>query len=103
MLRSLVGSEMCIRDRDVFFLCFLSFLCFFEELFRSGLRLRCLRFFLFLSFSSEDELEDLSELELRWRRRGLSSLPIAAAPSPPYSALIPVSYTHLTLPTKRIV
>eukprot|EP00656_Telonema_subtile_P005599 TRINITY_DN12549_c0_g1_i1.p2 TRINITY_DN12549_c0_g1~~TRINITY_DN12549_c0_g1_i1.p2 ORF type:complete len:113 (-),score=4.77 TRINITY_DN12549_c0_g1_i1:80-418(-) len=37
---------------------------------------------------------------VRVRSRQQSSWRLAP---PPYSALIPVSYTHLTLPTKRIV
>eukprot|EP00658_Telonema_sp_P-2_P046629 TRINITY_DN3487_c0_g1_i2.p1 TRINITY_DN3487_c0_g1~~TRINITY_DN3487_c0_g1_i2.p1 ORF type:complete len:101 (-),score=14.51 TRINITY_DN3487_c0_g1_i2:107-409(-) len=35
--------------------------------------------------------------------RGFRFGALHSLPSSPYSALIPVSYTHLTLPTKRIV
>eukprot|EP00656_Telonema_subtile_P015095 TRINITY_DN1785_c0_g1_i2.p2 TRINITY_DN1785_c0_g1~~TRINITY_DN1785_c0_g1_i2.p2 ORF type:complete len:188 (-),score=16.50 TRINITY_DN1785_c0_g1_i2:89-652(-) len=66
--------------------------------------------------ATEGSLDPMSDsaatVESGWLRRRRLHNPTMALPAraniatqitPPYSALIPVSYTHLTLPTKRIV
>eukprot|EP00658_Telonema_sp_P-2_P002924 TRINITY_DN11077_c0_g1_i8.p1 TRINITY_DN11077_c0_g1~~TRINITY_DN11077_c0_g1_i8.p1 ORF type:complete len:123 (-),score=39.23 TRINITY_DN11077_c0_g1_i8:84-407(-) len=107
MLRSLVGSEMCIRDRVQVVVLDIDEDNPVVNHHRPELLLFGLRDVLgeLLGDSHgnvaavvpvDDDLALGVEDEHRRARHGTSI-------NSPYSALIPVSYTHLTLPTKRIV
>eukprot|EP00658_Telonema_sp_P-2_P044187 TRINITY_DN3203_c0_g1_i1.p1 TRINITY_DN3203_c0_g1~~TRINITY_DN3203_c0_g1_i1.p1 ORF type:complete len:113 (+),score=45.12 TRINITY_DN3203_c0_g1_i1:46-339(+) len=97
MLRSLVGSEMCIRDRSWAFRTMFS-----GALFMSW----SISWFLEKASSSHSSEESLSS-----SRKVPSSIAPSCSSNPSIRAtlIVPVlcvdtvSYTHLTLPTKRIV
>eukprot|EP00658_Telonema_sp_P-2_P039001 TRINITY_DN27897_c0_g1_i2.p1 TRINITY_DN27897_c0_g1~~TRINITY_DN27897_c0_g1_i2.p1 ORF type:complete len:137 (-),score=36.36 TRINITY_DN27897_c0_g1_i2:24-434(-) len=94
MLRSLVGSEMCIRDRQ----------CQSEQFRNQG--------FLAQSKAASEMVGKVQD-KVAGLREELTRLGVLEAPPAPADPGMPpftltegrgaVSYTHLTLPTKRIV
>eukprot|EP00831_Metopus_contortus_P032637 TRINITY_DN26324_c0_g1_i1.p2 TRINITY_DN26324_c0_g1~~TRINITY_DN26324_c0_g1_i1.p2 ORF type:complete len:164 (+),score=38.48 TRINITY_DN26324_c0_g1_i1:24-515(+) len=116
MQRGLVGSEMCIRDRK-------NFLLYYQI---KQLYLLYLQNFFFLQKSYLNEHKESynhlnDQLQLLFLKTGLHKLNLLHQKRkqqflflvlmknlqlrvlPMYSALIPVSYTHLTLPTILLV